>query len=93
MCKAGEYHVFQLFRLFPDCLIDARIGMTEQVYPPGTDRIDIAMTVIILEKNTLAFTNWNHWQRFVVLHLRTWMPDYGQIAFFQSFCHFPRLSV
>ena len=43
--KTCQDHVLQLADLFLDGGVDARIGVPEQVDPPGTDRIDVTVAL------------------------------------------------
>gem|GEM_PF-5773953 len=52
--KTGKHGVFELLGLLVDGFVNARVGMPEEVDPPGTDRIDVAVAVEIMEPDALA---------------------------------------
>src|SRR5260221_2469863 len=59
---------------------DALVGVPEQVGPPGTDGVEITVTVVILEPHPGSAPHRDRRQRFVILHLRARMPHVAQIA-------------
>ena len=80
MGKTSQQHMFQCFQLPGESRVDARIGMTKQVDPPGADGIKVAVTLEILEPYALAGFDRDDRERLVVLHLRAGMPQNGEIA-------------
>src|SRR5450830_127877 len=59
--------------------------MPEQIDPPGTNGIQIASAVGIIQPGTLTTHHGNKRGGFMMLHLRARMPDAGQAALCQ--CH------
>jgi len=80
MTEAGQHHVLELVDLILDALIDARIGMAEDVDPPGTDRIQVSLAVEILQPDAFAAADRNQRQLLVIFHLGAGMPEYGKVA-------------
>ncbi|RMS59048.1 hypothetical protein ALP65_00841 [Pseudomonas aeruginosa] len=80
VAESGEDHVLQLVDLVLDALVDARVGVTEHIDPPGTDRVDVALAFEILQPDAFAAADRDHRQAFVVFHLGTGMPEYVQVA-------------
>jgi len=80
MAEPGEHDVLELIELVADALVDPRVGMPEHVHPPGTDRIEVAVAVEILEPDTFTTLDRNQRQLFVILHLRAGVPEHGEIA-------------
>ncbi len=78
--ESGEDHVLELPQLFGERRIDARVGMPEEIDPPGAHGIEIAFAVEILEPRPRTASNRDHRQGFVVLHLRAGMPHDAQVA-------------
>ena len=79
--EAGEYDMFEFAQLRDEGRIDARIGMPEEIDPPGTHRIEIALAVKILEPGAGTAPDRDHRQGFMVLHLRAWMPHDAKVAY------------
>ena len=74
--EAREHHVRQLLELPGYGRIDVRMGVTPEVYPPGADRVDVTLTVIVFQPH--AVTAANRDQRhgsLVILHLGAGVPD------------------
>ena len=80
MGEAGKHGVFQLLGLLVDGLVDAWVGVAEQVHPPGADRVNVAVAVKVVEPDALAALERNQRQGFVVLHLGTGVPDGLQVT-------------
>ena len=78
--EAGEDHMFELAQLLRERRIDARVGMPEDIDPPGTHGVEIAFAVEILEPRSGTASNRDHGHGFMVLHLRAGMPHHPQIA-------------
>ena len=78
--EAGEDHVLQPIELRAHRGVDARVGVAEQVHPPGADGIEVALAVEILEPDAFAAPDRDQRQLLVVLHLRARMPDVREIA-------------
>ena len=78
--ESREYHVFELAQLFRDRGVDARMGMAEQIDPPGTHGVEIALTVEILEPGTGTPPDGHHRKGFVVFHLGAGMPNDSKVA-------------
>ncbi len=80
MAEAGEHHVLELVDLVLDALIDARIGMAENVDPPGAHRVQVALAVEVLQPHAFTAADGDQRQLFVVLHLGAGVPEYGEVA-------------
>lgn len=80
MAKAGEDHMFQLIDLILDALVDARVGMTEHVHPPGTHRVEVAFAFEIFQPHAFTALDRDQRQLFVIFHLGAGMPQYREIA-------------
>ena len=50
----GFYFFIQLIELLLDPLVDARVGVAEDVHPPGADGVDVALAVEVLQPHPLA---------------------------------------
>jgi hypothetical protein len=80
VCAAGEHGVFERIELIFEGCVDARIRVTEQVDPPGADRVQIAVVCAVVEPRALAARNRDERQAFMVLHLGAGVPDGTQAA-------------
>ena len=80
VCAAGEHGVFEGVELVFQRCIDTRIGMAEQVDPPGADCVQIAVVRAIVEPRALASCDRDQRQTLVVLHLGAGVPDGTQAA-------------
>ena len=78
--EARQDHVFQLVQLLLHAIADARVGVAEQVHPPGTHRVQIAFAVEVLQPDAFATPDRNQRQGFVILHLGTGVPEHGEVA-------------
>ncbi len=74
VAEARQDDMLQLADLFLDSGVDARVGVAEQVYPPGADRIDVAIALEIFQPYAFAPLDGNQRQGFVVFHLGTGVP-------------------
>src|SRR5690606_34508261 len=77
---AGEHHVFQAFQLLADARVDARVGVAEDIHPPGADRIQVTFAVEVLQPDTGGLTNRYQGQAFVILHLGAGVPQHVEVA-------------
>ena len=77
---AGEHGVFERVELIFQRRVDARIGVAEQVDPPGADGIQITMTGAVVEPCALAARDRDERQALVVLHLGARVPDGAEAA-------------
>ena len=80
MGEAGEHYVFQAVELLADALVDARIAVAEHVDPPGTDRIQIAFAVEVLQPHAVAAPDRDQRQALVVFHLGARVPQHVEVA-------------
>ena len=81
MREAREDHMLQLPDLLNQRRVESRVGMAEQVDPPGTDRVQVPIAVEVLQPHAFAAAYRDHRQiRLVILHLRAGVPDVGQVA-------------
>ena len=88
--EAGKDHMFEAIDLVLQCGSNARIGMTEQIRPPRTDRIEITFAIVIDQPRAIAACDRRKRDmelpgrhsigRAVIAHLRTRMPEHGKIA-------------
>ncbi len=80
MTETGKNHVFQLVDLILDALVDARVGVSENVDPPGTDSVQITLALEVFKP--YAFTTLDRYQRqiFVVFHLGAGVPQDLQVT-------------
>ena len=78
--EAGQHRVLELVELILQRRIDARIGVAEQVDPPRADRIQITLAVGVVQPDAATVADGDQRHRFMVLHLRAWMPDAAQTA-------------
>ena len=79
--EAGEHDVFQRVELFAQGAIDARVAVAEEIDPPRTDAVEVAIAVKIVQPRALATGDRDQRQvALVLLHLRARMPDGGEAA-------------
>ena len=60
--------------------IDLLVRMSEEIRPPRTDNIEIALAVHIVEPCPLCVVDHHRRQLFIVLHLRARVPDMAQVT-------------
>ena len=72
--------MFQLFQLRLNGFVDTRIGMAEQIHPPGADGIKVTLTVEVFQPHPLTAANGYQRQLLVIFHLSAGMPQHRQIA-------------
>ena len=53
MSEASKHDMFQLIKLVADGGVDARVGVTKQIDPPGTDSIEVAFPPIVIKPHAL----------------------------------------
>lgn len=86
MRKAGQDHLFKRARLSGHRLGDARFGVSVQVDPPATDRVQVLAAVLSDQPGPVAAGHGHERQgvracvRMVRAHLRAWMPEHREIA-------------
>ena len=80
MGEAGEDHMLEPVELLAHRRVDPRVGMAEEIHPPGADGIEIAPAFEVLEPHALATPDRDHRQLLVILHLRARMPHVREIA-------------
>ncbi len=49
MRETSKHDMLQLIKLVADGGVDARVGMTEQIDPPGTDSVEVAFALIVVK--------------------------------------------
>ena len=81
--EACQQHMFKCFQLPDQCRVDAGVAVAEQIDPPGTDGIQVAPAFEVFQPDALAGAYRYKREPLVVLHLRAWMPQDGQITFYQ----------
>ena len=74
MSEACEHDMFELFQLGRYRRVDAGIGVAEKIYPPGTDGVQVAVALGIVQPCTLAANDGNQRQLFMQFHLRAGVP-------------------
>lgn len=80
MRKTGQHDMFDFLELIADGCIDGGIAVTEQVDPPRTDGIEIAIASIVVKPHAFAAHDGDERVGFVLFHLRAGMPDRLQTA-------------
>ncbi|MNF63687.1 hypothetical protein D3C84_453950 [compost metagenome] len=94
VAESGENHMLQLIDLVLDALVDPRVGMAEDVDPPGADRIEITFAFEVFEPDAFAALDRDQRQLFVIFHLGAGMPQNREIALhpliIQAHFHSPR---
>ena len=78
--EAGEDRVLEALELLAHRGVDARVGVAEQVHPPGADAVEVALAGEVLEPHARSRAQRDHRHGLVVLHLRARMPDVREIA-------------
>ena len=78
--ESGQDDMFQRLQLCLERSVDARVGMAEQVHPPRTDPVQIALAIEIDQPCALTPRHRNERQGFVVFHLGAGVPDGGEAA-------------
>ena len=63
-------------------IINLGIGVSEQIDPPGANCIKITFSIKIIKPYSLTPINRDKWQYFMLFHLRTWVPNSLQTAFY-----------
>ena len=81
MREVGEDDVLQGIKLVLDGLADFGMAMAQQVAPPGTDDVHVALAVHVVQADPPAVVDNDGGQRFIILHLGTGVPDVFQIFF------------
>src|SRR5712691_5021313 len=80
MSKTGEDDVFKFFQLLAQRGVDARVAMAEEIYPPGTDGIEITLAIKIVKPDSFPVGDRDQRQGFVLFHLGTGMPNCREAA-------------
>ena len=80
MGEARQHHVFQCFQLVVQCGIDVRVAVAEQVHPPGTDRIEVAFLVAVIQPDAARARDRQQREALVMFHLRTGVPHGRETA-------------
>ena len=80
MGEAGQHDVLQRVELGLEGVADARVGVAEQIDPPGADAVEVAPAVHVDEPRALAPGDRDEGQLLVVLHLGARVPDGGEGA-------------
>ena len=75
--------MFQLVELGFYSILDARVIVAEQVDPPGTDAIQVAFAVHVVQPDAFAALDGHQRQGLVAFHLRAGVP-YGMQAALQQ---------
>ena len=58
------------------------IAVAENVAPPGADDVYIFLSIHIIKFNSLRMIDDYRREIFIVLHLRSWMPNMRQVSFY-----------
>ncbi|MCY1422362.1 hypothetical protein D9M71_380390 [compost metagenome] len=72
--------MLQLVDLVLDALVDARIGVAEDVDPPGADGIQVAFALEVFQPDPFAAADGHDRQAFVIFHLGAGVPEHGEVA-------------
>ncbi|MCY1356155.1 hypothetical protein D9M69_425970 [compost metagenome] len=80
VAESGEDHMLQLVHLVLDALVDARVGVAEDIDPPGADGVQVAFALEVFQPDPLAAADRHHRQAFVILHLGAGVPEHGKVA-------------
>jgi hypothetical protein len=81
MGETGEDDVLEAVQLCPHRRIDPRVGMAEQIHPPGADGIEVALAREVGQPDTAPTLDRDHrQQRVVVLHLGTGVPHMREVT-------------
>ncbi len=81
--ETRQHGVLQGVELLLQSGVDARVGVTKEIDPPGADGIQITISVMVVQPRPAAVVNSHQWHGFVVLHLGTRVPDTVQAALHQ----------
>ena len=81
MGESCEKHMFQGIHLRHEGGVDGGMPVAKKIDPPGTDRIDVAVAIKILEPYARGPSNGNGGPRLVILHLRAGVPENVKISF------------
>ncbi len=80
MGEAGQHRVLELVELVLQRRVDARVGVAEQVDPPGADRVQVAFAVVVVQPGAAPVADRDQGHAFVVLHLGARVPHTAQAA-------------
>ena len=80
MCEASQHHMLQRLKLVAQRRVDARIAMPKQIHPPGTDRVQIAVAIVIMQPYARTARDRHQRKTLVMFHLRARMPNGGEAA-------------
>jgi hypothetical protein len=80
MREAREHHMVEPFQLVGNGGLQMRVAMAEEVNPPRADGVEIALTLVVVEPDTLRTCDGQRRQRLVLLHLRARVPHGAQAA-------------
>ena len=78
--EARQDDMFEPAELVRQCSIDPRIGMSEKIDPPGTDRVEVAVAVEVIQPHSIAARDRHQRHPLVMLHLGAGMPYGAQAA-------------
>ncbi|MNH17182.1 hypothetical protein D3C79_768430 [compost metagenome] len=80
VAETGEDHMLKLVDLVFDALVDPRVGVAEDVDPPGTDSIEVTLAFKVFQPHTFAALDRDQGQVFVVFHLGAGVPQNLQVT-------------
>ena len=75
MGEAGQHDVFQRVQLLLEGVADARVGVAEEIDPPGADAVEVAAAIHVVEPGAFATLDRHQRKLLVVLHLGAGVPD------------------
>src|SRR5579864_8713836 len=75
-----EHRVFERIELILQRRVDTRVGVAEQVDPPGADGVEIATAFLIVEPRAGTARDRDERKAFVMFHLGAGVPDGTQAA-------------
>ncbi len=78
--EARQDYVLEPAELVGQCSVDPWVGVSEKIDPPGTDRVEVAVAVEVIQPHSIAARDRHQRHLLVMLHLRAGMPHGAQAA-------------
>ena len=73
--EAGQHDVFQRVELLLEGVADTRVGVAEEIDPPGADAVEVAAALHVVKPGAFATLDRHQRKLLVVLHLGAGVPD------------------